>query len=206
MIEDHPIVRAGLERIIAALADVELVAAVERVEDLPPLTPRPDVLLLDLHLPSELRELVAVRHLADLGHQVLVVTGDDTGIDEIADAMAAGARGYLTKRALPSEYETAIRSVAGGRGYVGARLAAHARRESARRESSDPARLTPRESEVAALVVDGYTNGEIARLLSVGERTVDGHLESIKDKICETRRVRVALRLAQLGYQSRPAR
>jgi DNA-binding NarL/FixJ family response regulator len=204
MIEDHPIVRAGLERLIAVIADVELVAAVDRVEDFPVLSPLPDVVMLDLHLPGELRELVAVRYLADLGHRVLIVTGDDTGISEIADAMAAGAQGYLTKRALPSEYEAAIRSIAGGHGYVGARLAAHARRESARRENGDHLRLTPRESEVAALVVDGYTNAEIAKLLSVGERTVDGHLESIKEKICETRRVRVAMRLAELGYHARP--
>jgi DNA-binding CsgD family transcriptional regulator len=44
---------------------------------------------------------------------------------------------------------------------------------------------------VAGLVVDGYTNAEIARMLGVSERTVDGHLENLKQKMCETRRVRV---------------
>jgi DNA-binding NarL/FixJ family response regulator len=125
---------------------------------------------------------------------------NDTGIEEVADAVAAGAGGYLTKQASAEEYAVAIRVVAAGRGYVGARLAALARRDSRRLPAGDPCRLTRREAEVAGLVVDGYTNAEIARMLGVSERTVDGHLESLKQKMCETRRVRVAIRLKELGY------
>jgi DNA-binding NarL/FixJ family response regulator len=61
--------------------------------------------------------------------------------------------------------------------------------------------LTRREAEVAGLVVDGYTNAEIARMLGMSERTVDGHLEKLKQKMCETRRARVAIRLKELGYE-----
>jgi DNA-binding NarL/FixJ family response regulator len=201
MIEDHPIVQAGLSAVIATLSDVELVATVDRVSDLPPSVPRPDVLVLDLHLPGALSGLAAVRHLVEAGHRVLVVTGTDTAMDEVADAVAAGAAGYLTKHAGVEEYGRAIRAVASGRAYLGARLAAHARQASRALAVGDANRLTDRESQVAGLVVDGYTNGEIARLLRVGERTVDGHLENIKAKISETRRVRVAMRLKQLGYR-----
>jgi DNA-binding NarL/FixJ family response regulator len=205
MVEDHPIVQAGLARIVAELPDVELAAAVETIEDLAG-QPVPDVLLLDLHLPGALDGLAGVRYLVDLGFQVLVVTADDTGIDEVADAVAAGALGYLTKQAAPAEYAAAIRAVAAGRGYIGARLAAAARRDSGRLAADSPGRLTPREAAVAGLVVDGYTNSEIAGILGVGERTVDGHLENIKQKICETRRVRVAMRLKELGYRPPPGR
>lgn len=200
MVEDHPIVQAGLARIVAALPDVELVAAVAKIEDLAR-HPAPDVVLLDLHLPDGLQGLAGVRHLADTELRVLVVTGDDTDIDEVGDAIAAGALGYLTKHAAAEEYAAAIRAVAAGRGYIGARLAACARRDSRQLPPGSPGRLTPREAEVAGLVVDGYTNSEIAALLGVGERTIDGHLENIKQKICETRRVRVAMRLAELGYR-----
>ena len=203
MVEDHPIVQAGLARIVASLPDVELVTAVEKIEDLPD-QPAPDVLLLDLHLPGGLQGLAGVRYLVDLGLRVLVVTGDDTGIDEVGDAIAAGALGYLTKHATADEYAAAIRAVAAGQGYIGARLAACARRDSHRLPADDPHRLTQREAEVAGLVVDGYTNAEIARILGVGERTIDGHLEHIKQKICETRRVRVAMRLQELGYRPPP--
>ena len=203
MVEDHPIVQAGLARIVASLPDVELVTAVEKIEDLPD-QPAPDVLLLDLHLPGRLQGLAGVRYLVDLGLRVLVVTGDDTGIDEVGDAIAAGALGYLTKHATADEYAAGIRAVAAGQGYIGARLAACARRDSRRLPADDPHRLTQREAEVAGLVVDGYTNAEIARILGVGERTIDGHLEHIKQKICETRRVRVAMRLQDLGYRPPP--
>ena len=203
MVEDHPIVQAGLARIVASLPDVELVTAVEKIEDLPD-QPAPDVLLLDLHLPGQLQGLAGVRYLVDLGQRVLVVTGDDTGIDEVGDAIAAGALGYLTKHATADEYAAAIRAVAAGQGYIGARLAACARRDSHRLPADDPHRLTQREAEVAGLVVDGYTNAEIACILGVGERTIDGHLEHIKQKICETRRVRVAMRLQELGYRPPP--
>jgi DNA-binding NarL/FixJ family response regulator len=200
MVEDHPIVLAGLARIVAALPDMQLVATAGRIEDLPSkLTP--DVVLLDLHLPGPLDGLSGVRYLVDLGWRVLVVTGDDASIEEVGDAVAAGALGYLTKHAAGTEYATAIRAVAAGHVYLGARLAACARRDSHRLGADDSRRLTPREAEVAGLVVDGYTNAEIAGILGVGERTIDGHLENIKKKICETRRVRVAMRLRELGYQ-----
>jgi CheY-like chemotaxis protein len=132
MVEDHPIVRAGLAQIVAGLPDVTLVAAVDRIEALPELSPPPDVVLFDLRLPSPLQGLAGVRFLAEAGHKVLVVTGNDTGIEDVADAVAAGAGGYLTKQAFAEEYAVAIRVVAAGRGYVGARLAAPRRRHSRR--------------------------------------------------------------------------
>lgn len=204
MVEDHPIAQAGLAHIVADLPDIELAGAFEKVEDVPWDGPQPDVVLLDLHLPSPLQGLAGVRHLADRGFRILIVTADDTGMEEVADAIAAGAHGYLTKQAPAGEYATAIRDVAAGRGYIGARLAAHVRRASRVLAADSPYRLTEREEEVAALVVDGYTNSEIAQLLCLSERTVDGHLENIKRKIHETRRVRVAMRLKELGYQPPP--
>ena len=204
MVEDHPIARAGLAHIVADLPDIELTGAVEKVEDVPRDGPPPDVVLLDLHLPSPLRGLAGVRYLADRGFRILIVTAEDTGMEEVADAIAAGALGYLTKHARAEEYAIAIRVVAAGRGYIGARLAAHVRQASRALAADSPHRLTEREEEVAGLVVDGYTNSEIAQLLRLSERTVDGHLESIKRKIHQTRRVRVAMRLKELGYQPPP--
>jgi DNA-binding NarL/FixJ family response regulator len=201
MVEDHPIAQAGLAHIVAGLPDIELTGVFEKIEDVPRDGSAPDVVLLDLHLPSPLEGLAGVRYLADRGFRVLVVTADDTGMEDVADTIAAGAQGYLTKHAPAEDYATAIRAVAAGRGYIGARLAAHARRASRALPANSPHRLTEREEEIAALVVDRYTNSEIAQLLCLSERTMDGHLENIKRKIHETRRVRVAMRLKELGYQ-----
>jgi DNA-binding NarL/FixJ family response regulator len=204
MVEDHPIAQAGLAHIVASLPDIELTGVFEKIEDVPRDGSAPDIVLLDLHLPSPLQGLAGVRYLADHGFRVLVVTADDTRMEEVADTIAAGAQGYLTKHAPAEDYATAIRAVAAGRGYIGARLAAHARRASRALPAGSPHRLTGREEEIAALVIDGYTNSEIAQLLCLSERTVDGHLENIKRKIHETRRVRVAMRLKELGYHPPP--
>ncbi len=204
MVEDHPIVQAGLARIVSSAPDLTLISAVERIEHLPLFKEPPDVVLLDLHLPSPLQGLAGVKHMADRGFRILVVTGEDTGMDEVADAMAAGAQGYLTKHAAAEEYVIAIRAVAAGRGYIGARLAAFFRRDSAKLAANDPNRLTARESDVAGLLVEGYTNAEIAQIIKLSERTIDGHVENIKQKLCESRRVRVAIKLKELGYQPPP--
>lgn len=204
LVEDHPIVQAGLARIVADVPDLELAACAERIEDLPAFSDLPDVVLLDLHLPSELQGLAGVRHLAERGFQILVITGEDTRMEDVADAMAAGALGYLTKQARNEEYISAIREVSAGRGHLGARLAAYAKREDNRLAALDPNKLTDRESDVAGLVTEGYTNAEIGQILSVSERTVDGHLENIKQKLCESRRVRVAMKLRELGFHTAP--
>jgi DNA-binding NarL/FixJ family response regulator len=202
VVDDHPIVHAGFAQVLAADPELRLVASGPRIEDLPRLEAAPDVLLLDLNLPSPLHGLVGVRHMKDRGFRVLVMTGRDTSPEDVADALTAGARGYLTKDADTAEYVRAIRAVARGKTHVGARLMALARRENARLDGNDPNRLSERESDVAGLIVEGYTNAEMARMLHIGERTVDGHVESIKEKLCEGRRVRVVLRLKELGYRT----
>ncbi len=206
IVDDHPIVRDWFARMAESTPELWLLAAAEKIEDLPSFDTPPDVVVLDLRLPSPLQGLVGVRHLTDRGFRVLVMTGQDVDMRDVADAVTAGAQGYLSKHAQPNEYVAAIRAVASGRVHIGARLAAQARRDSAGLSPSDPNRLTQRESEIAGFVADGYTNAEIADILHISERTVDGHVESIKQKLCEGRRVRVALRLQELGYQPPPGR
>jgi NarL family two-component system response regulator LiaR len=206
LVDDHPIIHAGFQQVLAADPELRLVAAAERIEKLPPMSPLPDVLLLDLHLPGRLQGVVGVRVMRDRGHRILVVTGEDTSAEDVADALAAGATGYLSKDADTGEYLKAIRAVHDGRTHVGARLAALARRDNNRLGADDPNRLTEREAEVAGLIVEGYTNAEIASLLTVSERTIDGHVENLKQKLCESRRVRVAMRLKELGYEPPEAR
>jgi DNA-binding NarL/FixJ family response regulator len=167
MVEDHPIVRAGLAQIVAGLPDVTLVAAVDRIEALPQLSPPPDVVLFDLRLPSPLQGLAGVRFLAEAGHKVLVVTGNDTGIEEVADAVAAGAGGYLTKQASAEEYAVAIRVVAAGRGYVGARLKVD-RELAARVEArlAEAARTAPRRQHSRRPMLRGAVIGACAGALA----------------------------------------
>ncbi len=202
MVEDHPIVQAGLSRILTSAPGVRLVETARTIEEFHSPPKEIDVLLLDLHLPGRLQGLAGVRHMTDRGFRVLIVTGEDTSMEDVADAIAAGGQGYLTKDAEASEYLDAIAAVASGRGHIGARLAAFARSADKHLDATDPNKLTDREREVAGLLVEGYNNPEIAKLLTVSERTIDGHVENIKQKIFESRRVRVAMKLKALGFRS----
>jgi DNA-binding NtrC family response regulator len=78
MVEDHPIVQAGLSRILAAAPNVRLVETARTIEELHSPSKEVDVLLLDLHLPGRLQGLGGVRHMTDRGFRVLIVTGEDT--------------------------------------------------------------------------------------------------------------------------------
>jgi two-component system invasion response regulator UvrY len=199
VVEDHPIVQAGLSWILTGIPGVELSAAVARIEDLGRLAQHPDVVLLGVAVPVPRHGYRAVQSLTALGHRIVVVNADEEGIGYAAEMFRVGALGYLGKRAATTDYAAAIQAAAAGRAYVGA-CAAAARCDAHRPSHDHPTRLTGREADVAGLLVHGYTNAEIAGMLGIRERTVDGHLENIRQKVCESRRVRVAMRLKDLGY------
>jgi DNA-binding NarL/FixJ family response regulator len=94
--------------------------------------------------------------------------------EAVLDAIAAGAHGYLTKEAEAEEVAKAIATVADGRPYFSATVAGYLLRE--------PIRLTDREKQVLRLLAAGETDAQIAAELVVSLRTVNGHLERIRNK------------------------
>ena len=192
--EDHPVVRAGLERLLANEEDIELVGAAadgaEAVEL--SLRLRPDVVLMDISMPVKngieaTSEIVAA---GDGATRVLVLTSfsDRT---QIMAALDAGASGYLLKDAEPDELIRGIRAAARGE----APLAAKAAREvlDARSEETPPIELSPRETEVLRLVARGYPNKRIARELEISEKTVKAHLTRVFQQLDVTDRTQAAL-------------
>jgi DNA-binding NarL/FixJ family response regulator len=192
IVDDHAVLRAGLEQLLAGQPDLEVVGtaasgdeAIEVVREL-----RPDVVLMDLQMPgvdgvSATREIVA-GHLAD----VLVLTSYSDA-ERIVGALDAGAMGYLLKDADPDEVLAGIRSVARGESPINPRVA----REllGARRTTPAATELTPRESEVLVLVRQGLANKQIARRLGISERTVKAHLTSAFQRIGVVDRTQAAL-------------
>jgi len=189
--DDQAIVRDGLVTILGLLEDVSVVGeASDGVEAIAlALSERPDVVLMDLRMPG-LSGVDATARLTrdDPQIAVLVLTtyADD---DSIADALRAGARGYLTKDAGRAELEAAIRSIARGQSVfaseVGARLvraATAAAPPTARLSDRFPA-LTARESDVLALIARGRNNREIAAELFVSVATVKSHINTIFAKL-----------------------
>jgi DNA-binding NarL/FixJ family response regulator len=173
VVDDHPVVRAGLRGMLAAHPDIdvageassaaEAVAAVRAHE--------PDVVLMDLRMPATdgvqaTRLVLAQRPQC----RVVILTTYDDDVD-LLRAVEAGASGYLLKDASPGELVHAVRAAAGGGGV----LAPSAAAKLVSRLRS-PALLSPREVEVLRLVAAGRTNAEIGRTLHIGEATVKTHL------------------------------
>ncbi len=155
----------------------------------------PDVALLDLHLPDTGGVQVLERLRAEAPSvRTLIITASEQG-EMLLQAIAAGAAGYLTKRATSEEIRQAVITVHGGGSVINPTLAAHLLREYSRgtdgRGQARPL-LTDRERDVLRLVAQGYTDKEIAGELYVSARTVQNHLASVRAKLGLNRRAELA--------------
>jgi DNA-binding NarL/FixJ family response regulator len=192
VVEDHAVVRAGLEKLLRSFADVEVVAtaadgaqAVELVE-----SERPDVVLMDLELPV-VDGIEATRRIGDgsSGARVVVLTSFSDR-ERILRAIDAGAIGYLLKDADPDELHRGIRAAAAGESPLAPRAAQAL--VSARAERKE-AELSAREQEVLTLLARGLQNKLIASRLGISEKTVKAHLTSVFQRIGVTDRTQAAL-------------
>ena len=193
IVDDHAMLRAGLEQLLAGEPDLEVVGKAASGDEAIALARdvRPDVVLMDLQMPgvdgvSATREIVS-EELAD----VLVLTSYSDA-ERIVGALDAGALGYLLKDAEPDEVLRGIRAVARGESPIDPK-AARELLGSRRTTSAAAADLTPRESEVLALVRQGLANKQIARRLGISERTVKAHLTSTFQRIGVVDRTQAAL-------------
>lgn len=197
LVDDHPVVRAGLRALVESQADLEVVGEARdaaEAEDVVRRT-RPDVVLMDLNLgegPGGAATTARLRRLPQ-PPQVLVLTTYVTETD-IRAALDAGASGYLLKDAPPDELFHGVRAVARGETVLASDVAALL----VRRVSSPEPALTEREVQILGLLADGLANKEMARRLLVSEATVKSHLAHIYTKLAvESRAGAVAKAIEQ---------
>lgn len=193
LVDDHAVVRRGLEQLLAGVEDIDVVATAadgaEAVDVVARL--RPDVVLMDLQMPGMDGVAATRRILSTADPDVLVLTSF-SDIDRIEAALDAGAVGYLLKDADPDDVIDGIRSVRRGESPIHPKAAR--RLIGARRPTVAPATvLTARESEVLDLVRRGLANKQIARRLGITERTVKAHLSAIYTTIGVTDRTQAAI-------------
>jgi DNA-binding NarL/FixJ family response regulator len=186
VIEDHPVFRHGLAEAVGQTPEMELCASAASIEQYESLATRPpDVVVLDLHLPGR-QGADGVSYVAGMGSSVLVVSAAATRGD-VVNAIAAGARGYLSKQAEATEILTAVRVVAEGGTYVSPTLASYLL-DAARLRGPAELELTTREREVLSLLAAGERDQDIADALFISVRTVRSHLDRIRDKTGRRRR------------------
>lgn len=182
IVDDHPVVRAGLRALIGAQADLTVVAeagdlksAVDQVK-----VYRPQVVLMDLMLGSGPGGAETTAHLRALPDppEVLVLTTFDTEADIVA-ALDAGARGYLLKDAPPDQLWAAVRATAAGQTTLSASVQATL----VHRQMAGGPTVTDREVEVLGLLARGLGNRQLAKELHVSEATVKSHLAHIYAKL-----------------------
>lgn len=188
VVDDHLIVREGLRWMLGTDAGVEVVAEAENAEQAMDTVERvrPDVMLLDIHLPdrSGLEVLRDVgERFPDLPVVILTMSAEPEYVEE---AVQAGAAGYLVKNAPLVEIVRALRAAAAGDAYIQAEvtrpLLARFAGELRRNRGPVPS-LSPREIEVVAHLADGLAAKQIATRLGISEATVKGYLRQVYEKL-----------------------
>jgi len=175
LVDDHPVVRAGIIGMLAAEPDIEVVGEAGNGQEAlrVVVAVAPDVVLMDLRMP-DMDGVEATRALREREDppRVVILTTYDTDAD-ILRAVEAGAAGYLLKDAPRQELAEAVRAAARGQTVLSPPVAA--KLVSRMRGAVTPA-LTSREIDVLGLVARGLTNGQIGRALLIAEATVKTHL------------------------------
>ena len=200
VVDDHPVVRAGIVALLETVDDIEVVGTGASGEEALAAvgTLEPDLVVMDLRMPGidgdEATARILERHPRV---RVLILTTYETD-DAILSAIAAGASGYLLKAAPAEELIAGVRAVAAGEVALAPSVS---RMLVARTRAPEPtpALLTPREREVLQLVADGLSNREIGARIHLGEATVKTHLLRAFAKLEVNDRTRAVTRAMELG-------
>ena len=188
--DDHSVIRAGLRTILSAQPDLEIVGeaadgneALRLANEL-----QPDVMLTDVSMPGPVGGGIAVaRRLKETlpAVRVLILTvHEDESL--LREAIHAGAAGYIVKRAAETELVNAIQAACRGDLYVHPSMTRALFKELVTPLASKPVpieSLTPREIDVLRLLARGYTNRQIADVLCLSMRTIEGHRSNLMSKL-----------------------
>ena len=193
--EDHAVVREGTRQIVEADPAIEVVGEAADGAEVVGLASRlrPDVVLLDLHMPV-LNGIEATRRIiADAPDARILILSAYDDEDYVSAALDAGASGYLLKSAHGHEVVAAIHAIAEGQVVMDARLARQALR---RRDSPAVDEPTARELEVLRLAARGLRTKDIAAELGTSPRTIEAHFTSIFNRFGVTTRTEAVMHAA----------
>ncbi|MBE8470801.1 response regulator [Streptomyces justiciae] len=210
LVDDEPLVRAGLRAVLEAQPDIEVVGEAADGAAVIPLVRqlRPDVVAMDVRMPllDGIEATRAVLRTVAEPPKILVVTTFEND-EYVYEALRAGADGFLLKRARPAEIVHAVRLVAEGESLL---FPASVRRLAAEygegdgnraaRAVMERAQLTEREAEVLRLMARGLSNAEIAERLVVGTETVKSHVSAVLAKLGARDRTQAVIAAYESGF------
>ncbi|MGV9456704.1 response regulator transcription factor [Streptomyces sp. NPDC003635] len=210
LVDDEPLVRAGLRAVLDAQPDIEVVGEAADGAAVIPLVRslRPDVVAMDVRMPllDGIEATRAVLRTVDDPPKILVVTTFEND-EYVYEALRAGADGFLLKRARPAEIAHAVRLVAEGESLLfpaSVRQLAAEHGEGggnpAARAVLERARLTEREAEVLRLMTRGLSNAEIAARMVVGTETVKSHVSAVLAKLGARDRTQAVITAYESGF------
>ncbi len=203
--DDHKIVRSGIRAILEQAGDIEVVGEADDGEQAKRLIQQhnPDVAVVDIQMPkvSGIEVIRWVRaNLRGVG--LLTLTAYDDA-PYIMNVLQAGANGYILKTASPEDLIQAVRDVFAGKSALDIAITQKLMEQMFEKNSAPVYQeLTEREMEVLQLCARGYTNKAIAVQLSISDRTVQGHLAHIFDKLQAGSRTEAVMRAVSLGWIS----
>lgn len=201
--DDHAVVRAGIRQFLDQAEDIEVVAEADDGKAARTLIEHhlPDVAVLDVQMPQasgiEVTRWVRAT-LPGVGVLILTAYDDDPYVMAV---LQAGANGYVLKTASPGEIIRAIRDIHAGNSALDSSILQKMMTQLSTGLRNRPVEnLTEREIEVLALVAKGHTNKAIGVLLSISDRTVQGHLAHIFNKLQASSRTEAVMRAVSLGW------
>ena len=184
IVDDHPIVRSGLRRLLSTEPAFDIEEAATGQEALSIVRQfQPDLVILDLNLPGiGGLEVINRLKIENARIRILVLSMHDNPI-YVARVMQAGAKGYVSKNAPPDQILAAIKRVAAGQTFIGNEIAQELALWNIRSSSHPLTALSTRDLEDSRLLGDGSSLPEIASVIGVSYKTVANHCTQIKAKL-----------------------
>jgi DNA-binding NarL/FixJ family response regulator len=206
LVDDEPLIRAGLRAILEAEPDIEVIGEAADGAAVVPLVRqlRPDVVAMDVRMPllNGIDATRAVLRSVQNPPKILVITTFEN--DEfVYQALRAGANGFLLKRSRPVEIVHAVRLVMAGDSLLfppALRCLAAEYGNSAARAAMDRAALTEREASILRLMARGMSNADIAAQLIIGTETVKSHVSSVLGKLGARDRTQAVIAAYESGF------
>ena len=203
--DDHAIVRAGIRQFLERAGDIQVIAEADdgvMAQEMIGLH-QPDIAVLDIQMPKasgiEVTRWMRANY-PKVGVLILTAFDDDPYVLAV---LQAGANGYVLKTASPADLIQAVRDVNAGKSVLDATVTQKLLTQlSHPRETMQTEQLTERELEVLELAAKGYTNKAIGVQLGISDRTVQGHLAHIFNKLQAGSRTEAVMRAVSLGWIS----